>query len=214
MKPKLFAFSLGSVFACALGFAAFVQTALASEVALARSDPPGAQVAVFAGGCFWCVESDFEKLEGVLSATSGYTGGPELSPSYEQVSRHDTGHTEAVRVVFDPKKVSFEKLVDYFFHHIDPTQTNGQFCDHGPQYRSGIFVIDDGQKIIADKVKRSIAQTLKTAVVTEVTKAGAFWIAEAGHQDFYKKSADHYQSYREGCGRDKRVKELFGSAGH
>lgn len=188
--------------------------ACASEAAVAQNDPPGTQVAVVAGGCFWCIESDLEKLDGVLSVTSGYTGGPEKGPTYEQVSDHKTGHTEAVRVVFDPKKVSYEKVIEFFFRHIDPTQANGQFCDHGPQYRTGVFFLDAAQKAAAEKVKASMATLLKAPVVTEITAAGPFWIAEGYHQDFYKKSPDRYQSYRRGCGRDARVQQLFGAVGH
>jgi len=195
-------------------FAFGASAACASEAAVAKNDPPGTEVAIVAGGCFWCIESDLEKLEGVVSVTSGYTGGPEVGPTYEQVSDHKTGHTEAVRVVFDPKKVSYEKVIDFFFRHIDPTQANGQFCDHGPQYRSGVFFLDATQKAAAEKVKAAIAPSLRARVVTEITAAGPFWIAEAYHQDFYKKSPERYQSYRRGCGRDARVQQLFGAVGH
>ena len=187
--------------------------ACASEPVTPKDDPPGSAYALFAGGCFWCMESDFEKLAGVLTVVSGYTGGPEKSPSYEQVSAHRTGHLESVRVVYDPKKVSYEKLVDYFFHHVDPTQGTGQFCDLGPQYRTAIFYVDDAQKKAAEKVKADIEKSnvLHAPIVTLMQKASEFWPAEGYHQDYYKKSPGSYHAYREGCGRDDRVKELWGA---
>ena len=188
--------------------------ACASEAAVPKDDPAGSAVAVFAGGCFWCMESDFEKADGVLTVTSGYTGGPEKNPTYEQVSDHKTGHYESVRVVYDPKKTSYDKLVEYFFRHVDPTQKDGQFCDIGHQYQSAIFVADDAQKAAAEKVKAQLASSLKAPIVTEIKKAGEFWIAEGYHQDFYKKSPTRYHQYREGCGRDDRVKQLWGAAAH
>lgn len=203
MKPFLLAVSVVTFAVTS------ASVACASEAAQPKDDPPGMQVGVFAGGCFWCMESDFEKLDGVVSATSGYTGGPEKGPTYEQVSDHKTGHFESVRVVFDPKKVSYEKLVDYYFHHVDPTQTDGQFCDIGHQYQTAIFYGDDAQKATAEKVKASLATSLKKPIATEIKKAGDFWIAEGYHQDFYKKSPERYHQYREGCGRDDRVKALF-----
>ena len=190
-------------------------TVQAAEPAPDAPVPPGAAVALFAGGCFWCMESDFEHLAGpggVISVTSGYTGGPEKNPTYEQVSRDATHHFESVKVVFDPKKVSYEKLVDYFFHHVDPTQATGQFCDLGEQYRTAIFPVDDTQAATAQKVKAEIEKSgvLHAPVVTIIQKATAFWPAEGYHQDYYRKNPAYYLRYRAGCGRDDRVKELWG----
>jgi peptide-methionine (S)-S-oxide reductase len=174
--------------------------------------PPGSATAIFAGGCFWCSEVDFEKVEGVLTVVSGYIGGPEQSPSYKQVSSGRTGHTEAVRVIFDPKRVSYEQLVEKFWKTIDPTQRDGQFCDRGAQYRSGIFFLDDAQKEVAQGSKAALEKSgkLPAPVVTEVTAATTFWVAEEYHQDFYKKEPSHYLRYRQGCGRDQRLLELWG----
>ncbi len=207
MKPAL-------LFVSVVTFAtAFATTACASEPITPKDDPKGSAYALFAGGCFWCMESDFEHMgDGILSVTSGYTGGPEKSPSYEQVSSHKTGHFESVRVVYDPKKVTYEKLVEYFFHHVDPTQATGQFCDLGPQYRTAIFYVNDVQKKTAEKVKAEIEKSnvLHSPIVTIIQKANAFWPAEGYHQDYYKRSPSSYHAYREGCGRDARVKQLWG----
>lgn len=179
-------------------------------------DPPGTASAVFAGGCFWCIEADFEKLAGVLSVVAGYAGGPEKSPTYQQVSAGATGHAEVVRVVYDAKKVSYEKLLDYFFKHIDPTTKDSSFCDFGKQYRTGIYFANDSEKRLADKAKADLdaSKKLPAPVVTEVTKAAEFWPAEDYHQDYYKKSAASYSRYRAGCRRDQRVRELWGDGAH
>jgi peptide-methionine (S)-S-oxide reductase len=178
--------------------------------------PPGAAVATFAGGCFWCMEPPFEKLPGVYSVTSGFTGGPQQNPTYEQVSSGGTGHTEAVRIVFDPAKVGYEKLLEVFWHNVDPTVRNRQFCDVGEQYRTGIFVHDAAQRKAAEaslaEVERT--KTFKQPVVTPIQDAGPFWPAEEYHQDYYKKNPVHYRMYRMGCGRDARLKELWGSSEH
>lgn len=173
--------------------------------------------ALFAGGCFWCVETAFEGLPGVTAVISGYTGGTKKDPTYEETSSGSTGHAEAVRVVFDPAKISYAKLLDIFWHNIDPLTANAQFCDHGTQYRAGIFYLDDAQKKAAEDSKRAIESSHRFSVpiVTEITKAGPFYAAEEYHQDFYKKNPVRYQSYRLGCGRDRRLKELWGAAaGH
>ena len=168
--------------------------------------------AVFAGGCFWCTESDFEKLDGVVSAASGYIGGHVKDPTYKQVSAGRTGHTEAVQVIFDDQKVSYSELVEYFWKTIDPTDGGGQFCDRGLQYRSELFYHDEAQKRAAlaslDKVVES--GKLETAVTTEITLATAFYVAEKYHQDYYKKSPTRYTYYRWNCGRDKRLEQLWG----
>lgn len=195
--------------------ALLVATACSTAFAL-PPDPAGSKSAVFAGGCFWCIESDFEKLEGVLSVVSGYTGGAEKNPSYKQVSAGATGHAEAVRVVYDPQKVSYDKLVDYFFKHVDPTTKNSSFCDFGKQYRTAIFFADDSEQKVAEKARADIdaSKKLPAPVVTEVTKAAEFWPAEDYHQDYARKSPSTYASYRAGCRRDERVKELWGQSAH
>ena len=183
--------------------------------------PPAATAAtakaIFAGGCFWCVESDFDKVPGVLSTTSGYTGGTVANPSYEQVSAKTTGHAEAVEVVFDPAKVSYSQLVEHFWHTIDPTLKDGQFCDLGSPYRTGIFAVDAAQLQVAQASRAALEKSkpFKAPIVTEIVKAGAFYAAEGYHQDYYKKNPVRYQYYRLNCGRDARLKQLWGSqAGH
>ena len=173
----------------------------------------GTQKAVFAGGCFWCVESDFDKVDGVLSTTSGYTGGKTPNPTYEQVSGKHTGHAEAVEIVFDPKKVSYEKLVEHFWRTIDPTTKDRQFCDGGSPYRTAIFAQDAAQLRIAQasKVALDKAKPFKEPIVTEVLMGGPFYVAEDYHQDYYKKNPVRYNYYRLSCGRDARLKELWGS---
>ena len=169
--------------------------------------------AIFAGGCFWCVESDFDKVPGVLSTTSGYTGGTVANPSYEQVSAKHTGHAEAVEVVFDPAKVSYSQLVEHFWRTIDPTTADRQFCDVGSPYRTGIFAVDAAQLQQAQASRAALEKSkpFKDPIVTEVVKAGAFYPAEGYHQDYYKKNPVRYQYYRLNCGRDARLKQLWGS---
>ena len=170
--------------------------------------------AVFAGGCFWCMESDFDKVDGVVSTISGYTGGTVANPTYKQVSHETTGHYESVKVTYDPDKVSYADLVDYYFHHIDPTDADGQFCDRGPSYRSAIFVADEDQRETAEAEITTINQSgvLETPVVTKVIDAGTFWPAETYHQDYYKKNPLKYRYYRTACGRDGRVKKVWSKA--
>lgn len=169
--------------------------------------------ALFAGGCFWCFEAAFEGQPGVTSVISGYTGGTKQNPTYEEVSSGGTGHAESVRVVFDPTKTSYAKLLEVFWHNIDPLTANAQFCDHGTQYRSAIFYLDDAQKKAAEDSKQMLVATKKfhSPIVTEIAKAGTFYPAEEYHQDFYKKNPIRYQTYRLGCGRDRRLQELWGS---
>lgn len=167
--------------------------------------------AVFAGGCFWCVEADFEKLSGVLTAESGYTGGKTEHPTYEQVSAGGTGHTEAVRVTYDPSQVSYDKLVDYFWHHIDPTVKDQQFCDHGTQYRSAIFWQNEAEHGAAESSRDALLKSGKIAKIhTEIVAAQTFYPAEEYHQDYYKKNPVRYTYYRHSCGRDARVDEVWG----
>ena len=169
--------------------------------------------AVFAGGCFWCVESDFDKVPGVLSTTSGYVGGRTANPTYEQVSSHSTGHAEAVLVEFDTAKVSYEKLVEHFWRTIDPTTRDRQFCDAGSPYRTAIFAQDAGQLKIATASRTALQGTkpFKEPVVTEVVMATTFYPAEEYHQDYYLKNPVRYKYYRTNCGRDARLKQLWGA---
>lgn len=168
--------------------------------------------AIFAAGCFWCIEKDMEKIDGVIEATSGYTGGETENPTYEQVSYGGTGHTEAVEVTFDPSKVTYEQLLDVFWRNVDPLDAEGQFCDKGSQYRSGIFYLNDEQKVLAEKSRDELNKSgkLPSKIVTEIIKASKFYEAEGYHQDYYKKNPVRYNTYRYLCGRDKRLKELWG----
>lgn len=170
--------------------------------------------ATFAGGCFWCMEHPFDSLPGVVSVTSGYTGGEKKNPTYEEVSAGGTGHAEAVQIVYDPAKVSYETLLNVFWHNIDPTTKNRQFCDTGNQYRSAIFFHDEEQRRLALQSKAQLekTKTFKEPVVTEITQASVFYPAEEYHQHYYKKNPIRYKFYRTSCGRDKRLKELWGSA--
>ena len=169
--------------------------------------------AYFAGGCFWCMEEVFEKVPGVISATSGYMGGRVENPTYEQVSGGGTGHAESVEVVYDPAKVTYQALLEAFWHNVDPVTANAQFCDHGSQYRAVIFYQGEEQQRAAEESKRAIAQSprLSQPVVTELTPASQFYPAEEYHQDFYKKNPVRYNYYRTSCGRDARVNQLWGS---
>lgn len=168
--------------------------------------------AIFAGGCFWCTESDFEKLDGVIEAISGYTAGQVDNPTYNQVSAGTTGHTEAVEVRYDPSVITYSELVEYFWRTIDPTQANAQFCDHGPQYRSAIYYQNDEEKNVLEASLAALesSKPFDSAIVTEIEPRQEFWVAEDYHQDYYKKSATRYKLYRYGCGRDARLKALWG----
>jgi peptide-methionine (S)-S-oxide reductase len=167
--------------------------------------------ATFAGGCFWCMEPPFDSLDGVVSTTSGYTGGRTDNPTYEDVSRGSTGHTEAVEIVFDPRRVTYAQLLEVFWRNIDPLTADRQFCDIGSQYRAGIFVHDESQRRLAEESKRAVAERLKKPVVTEIVAASRFWPAEEYHQDYYKKNPLRYKFYRTGCGRDQRLRMIWGS---
>ncbi len=166
------------------------------------------ETAVFAGGCFWCVEADFDKVDGVLSTTSGFDGGTYKNPSYKVVSSGTTNYVEAVKLVYDPEKVSYRELVNYFFQHIDPTQKNGQFCDEGPQYRSAIFYLNPHQKEVAMEVLEAVKKQLPV-VYTELLPSTQFYAAENYHQNYYKKNPLRYKYYRYRCGRDAQVKEVW-----
>ena len=198
--------ALLSVSACAL--------AGGDRTRLAEPLKKGQAEAVFAGGCFWCIEKDFEKLPGVFDAQSGYTGGSIEGPTYHQVGTGITGHIESIRVIYDPKKVTYQELVHYFFRHVDPTQADGQFCDRGHQYTTAVFVHDEAERKVALAEKASAQEVLGATVVTPIQDAGKFWLAEEYHQDFYEKNPEHYARYRKGCGRDARVQQLWGAEGH
>jgi methionine-S-sulfoxide reductase len=186
--------------------------------AAAQTAPPDnsgkTAVAIFAGGCFWCVEEAFEKVPGVLSAVSGYIGGKVANPTYQQVSSGRTGHTEAVRVTYDPQKVTYRQLVDWFWRNIDPVDARGQFCDKGSQYRSGIFYRDEEQKRIAEASRQKLQASGKLGqpIATEITKATRFYPAEDYHQDYYKKNSNRYRFYKYGCGRVQRLERIWGKA--
>jgi peptide-methionine (S)-S-oxide reductase len=189
---------------------------VAAIICLAAVGPAGAQElgrATFAGGCFWCMEPPFDKLDGVISTTSGYTAGRTENPTYEQVSAGTTGHTEAVEVVYDPRKVTYAQLLEVFWRNIDPLTADRQFCDVGSQYRAGIYTHDETQRRLAEESKRAVAQRLKKPVVTEIAAASKFWPAEEYHQDYYMKNPVRYNLYRAGCGRDKRLEAIWGPVG-
>jgi len=196
-------FVLASLFA-SLGLAS-------AQMAPLPQAKPGQAVATFAGGCFWCVESDFDHVPGVISTTSGYTGGTVKNPTYHQVSAGGTGHAESVEVIYDPKKVSYAQLLTYFWRHVDPTVKDRQFCDVGNQYRTAIFVHGAEQKKLAEASKKKVEAELKTPIYTEIVDAGTFYPAEVYHQDYYEKNPTKYKFYRWNCGRDQRVKQIWGT---
>jgi peptide-methionine (S)-S-oxide reductase len=213
-RPWLRAAALRTALAAALATVAVGAPAQSAQRA-AKADATNAATtakATFAGGCFWCVEADFDKVPGVLSTTSGYTGGTLPNPTYRQVTSHTTGHAEAVEIVFDPSRVSYEQLVEHFWRTIDPTTVNRQFCDAGSPYRSAIFAHDAAQLAAA---KASLAALEKSKpfpepIVTEIEMAAPFYVAEDYHQDYYLKNPIRYNYYRSGCGRDARLKQLWG----
>jgi peptide-methionine (S)-S-oxide reductase len=197
---------LALVYACAL---------LATPAAYADQPvTPGAAIATFAGGCFWCMEPPFDKIDGVLSTIVGYTGGTMQNPTYKDVSKGGTGHAESVQITYDPKRVSYQQLLNVFWHNVDPTSADGQFCDWGDQYRSEIFYHTPEQKRLAEQSKAELEKTkpFKGAIVTRITAAGKFWPAEEYHQKYYQKNPLRYKFYRYGCGRDKRLEELWGKS--
>ena len=181
--------------------------------AAAQSSPPATAVATFAAGCFWCVEADFDKVEGVISTTSGYIGGLAANPTYQQVVTGRTGHTEAVEILYDPAVVSYERLLDVFWKNHDPLAKDRQFCDRGNQYRPGVFYHNDEQRALAEETRKQHQARFKQPIQTEITAATAFYKAEDYHQDYYKKNPLRYQFYRFNCGRDARLEELWGKAG-
>lgn len=204
MRSLLTLFFLATVACAPQASTANEGTAPVTEV------PEGQASVVLAGGCFWCIESDLEKLEGVTSVVSGYAGGQRANPTYRQVSSHQTQHLEVVQVVYDPAIIGFEALTDYFWHHIDPTQSDGQFCDRGHQYTSAIFVGSDEERAIVEAQKTRFAEQLGQTIATDIRDAATFWPAEDYHQDYYKKNPTHYLRYRTGCGRDAQVRRVWG----
>lgn len=177
-----------------------------------QAQPAGSQVAIFAGGCFWCVEADFDKVPGVLSTTSGYIGGAKANPSYTEVSSGGTGHAEAVKIVFDPTMVTYEKLLYVYWRNVDPLTKEAQFCDYGTQYRTAIFYLSEAQRQAAEASKAAIEKSgrFKRPIVTQIVAAGPFYAAEQYHQNFYKNNPVRYNIYRFNCGRDARLEELWG----
>jgi peptide-methionine (S)-S-oxide reductase len=195
----------------ATGIILISMNAQASDV-YKSSTRPHVERATFAGGCFWCMEAEFEGLDGVISVVSGYTGGNKINPTYEEVSSGSTGHAESVEVTFNPAKISYSKLLDVFWHNIDPTVKDRQFCDIGNQYRTAIFYHDGEQKHLAEFYRNNLISTgrIKLPIYTEIVPAGVFYRAEEYHQDYYKKNPLRYKFYRYNCGRDKRLKEIWG----
>ncbi len=184
--------------------------------ATAQSSDENSGVAIFAGGCFWCVESDFDHVPGVLETTSGYIGGSTANPSYESVTRGNSGHREAVEIRFDPQVVSYAELVEVFWRSVDPTDGGGQFCDRGYSYTTAIFALDREQAAIASKSKAALETSgkLKAEIATTVEPAGTFYAAEGYHQDYYERNSLRYKWYRFSCGRDARIRELWGQEAH
>ncbi len=202
MKPRFLLLFIASL----LSFSAQATDAPKSAA------PAATETAIFAGGCFWCMEAPFDQLKGVKETTSGYIGGKTANPTYEQVSAGSTGHTEAVRVVYDPQQVSYEKLLQVFWREIDPLTPNAQFCDQGSQYRSGIFYTSEGQKKLAEASKEELDKSgrFKSKIVTEITAASPFYVAEEYHQNYYVKNPIRYKYYRGSCGRDKALDQIWG----
>ena len=194
-----------AVYLCVLGGLAVWSPGLAVEAA----EPAKAY---FAGGCFWCMEEAFEKMDGVIAVVSGYMGGTVANPTYEQVSAGQTGHTESVEVSYDPAKVSYQKLLEAFWHNVDPVTPNAQFCDHGSQYRAAVFYGTDEEKRLSEESKRAIEQSKRFSepIVTQLGKVSTFYTAEEYHQDFYKKNPIRYKYYKFSCGRAQRLEALWG----
>jgi len=201
-------------------FLALVVLAAPCPVRSAPSTPdassaakPEVKRATFAGGCFWCMETAFEGRPGIVAVISGFSGGKEAHPTYDEVSAGRTGHMESVEVVYHPSEISYERLLEIYWHNIDPTQGDGQFCDRGAQYRSAVFVRDDNERRLAEHSKSAIekAKTLHAPIVTRILPFTGFWPAEEYHQDYFHKNPDDYHRYREGCGRDRRLEELWGA---
>jgi peptide-methionine (S)-S-oxide reductase len=205
MKASAFLILLSLGFTTVMLGTAFNSTAGAAATKLEK--------ATFAGGCFWCMVPPFEGLPGVVSVTSGYTGGHKKNPTYEEVSSGTTGHAESVQIVYDPTKIGYGKLLDVFWHNVDPTVKDRQFCDVGAQYRTAIFYHTEEQKRLAEESKEALEHSgrLDGQIYTEIVPATEFYKAEEYHQDYYKKNPVRYKFYRWNCGRDQRLKEIWGS---
>ena len=210
MLNRILIQSASLVFAAVTCFGVGAQAADTSDTAPSKT----LAMATFAGGCFWCMEGPFDALAGVISTTSGYAGGTTANPTYEQVSSGTTGHAESVQVVYDPARVSYEKLLEVYWHNIDPTVADQQFCDHGTQYRTAIFYHNDQQKQAATAALAALEKSkpFKEAIKTQIVAASAFYPAEEYHQDYYLKNPVRYKFYRYNCGRDQRLQELWGDA--
>lgn len=206
MLTRLAVFIVLALGACNLSSAG----PLGGEVPQA-ADPveEGQAEAIFAAGCFWCSEKDFEKLDGVIDAVSGYAGGTVNNPTYRQVGRGATGHTEALRVIYDPETITYDALLTYYWHHVDPFDGDGQFCDRGSQYRPAILPVDAAQRKKAATSTARIETLFGRPVAVKLEEPGTFWVAETYHQDFYKKKPGHYNRYRTGCGRDAKVRQIW-----
>ena len=192
-----------------LAVVAFTIGALAAGAAIASEERAHA---IFAGGCFWCVEADFDKIEGVVETASGYTGGDVADPTYEQVVAGGTGHREVVRITYDPAVVTYDELLTAFWHSVDPTDDGGQFCDRGFSYTTAIYAVDEAQRTAAEASKEAVADDLAVdgEIVTPIVDAGPFYIAEGYHQNYYEKNPARYKFYRWSCGRNDRVREVWG----
>ncbi|WP_445362398.1 peptide-methionine (S)-S-oxide reductase MsrA [Microbulbifer sp. ANSA003] len=182
-----------------------------ASISLAQ-DSSNIRTAIFAGGCFWCMEPPFDKVDGVLETTSGYSGGHVKNPTYEQVSSGGTGHAEVVQVKYDANKVSYSDLLNIFWHNVDPFDSGGQFCDRGDQYRAEIFYGSQEEKVLAEESKKKVEAELGKKVVTQIKPAATFYPSEAYHQDYYQRNPLRYKYYRYRCGRDKRLEEVWGKA--
>jgi len=206
MKTQIFSFL------ATIGISLMILTVMGSNAGH-TDDTTRHEKATFAGGCFWCMEPPYDKLDGVISTTSDYTGGHKKNPTYREVSAGVTGHTEAIQIVYDPGKISYDKLLEVFWRNIDPTVRNRQFCDVGTQYRTAIFYHNEIQKERAEKSKKELEESgrLTVPVFTEITPASEFYVAEDYHQDYYRKNPLRYKFYRYNCGRDRRLKELWGT---
>ncbi len=205
MRAVTFLKSLAGIAATWIALAGMVHAAAPSAGSM-----PTAK-ATFAGGCFWCMEPPYDEIEGVSSTISGYIGGSKKNPTYEEVSAGGTGHAEAVEIAYEPAKVSYEKLLEVFWRNIDPFNALGQFCDSGSQYRSAIFYHDEKQKALAEASRRKLQARFKQPIVTEIVRATEFYPAEDYHQDYYKKNPIRYKLYRYGCGRDRRLEQIWGA---
>ena len=207
MKSRiLLSLLLGAILLAALATAAKDVNPAAGDRQLGK--------ATFAGGCFWCMEEVFEGLDGVVSATSGYTGGHKRNPTYEEVSAGETGHAESVEVIYDPAKVTYGKLLEFYWRNIDPTDPRGQFCDKGTQYRSAIFYHDETQKRLAEESKKAVEKSkpFRGPILTEIVPASQFYPAEEYHQNFSQKNPLRYKLYKYNCGRAQRLQELWGTS--